>query len=162
MDDRMTEIYRNCCFRLFPVTEISRSPFRGADVFGGLNGLRQHNSKVASVSHPDELTAANRPASAQQVEELVLGIERAKRGGLFKVQRSNQDRSGPLIPEEVVPASIVNIVLLGSFATALLHHAQLVENTRTEQVFSVHGNKANPCREGRELDYRQSDCFCHD
>ena len=36
----MTEIYRNCRFRLFPVTEINRSPYRGADVFGGyLRGL---------------------------------------------------------------------------------------------------------------------------
>lgn len=42
MDGRMTEIYRNCRFRLFPVTEIGRSPFRGADGFGLLFGFDGH------------------------------------------------------------------------------------------------------------------------
>lgn len=31
MDGRMTEIYRNCRFRLFSVTEIIPSPYGGRD-----------------------------------------------------------------------------------------------------------------------------------
>lgn len=35
MDYLITEINRFRCFRLFPVTEINRSPYRGGKVFGG-------------------------------------------------------------------------------------------------------------------------------
>jgi hypothetical protein len=40
MGDRITEIHRNCRSRLFPVTEINRSPYGGrifsAVTFGGV------------------------------------------------------------------------------------------------------------------------------
>ena len=35
MDCQLTEINRFRCFRLFSVTEINRSPYRGGKVFGG-------------------------------------------------------------------------------------------------------------------------------
>ena len=35
MDYLITEINRFRCFRLFPVTEINRSPYRGGKVFDG-------------------------------------------------------------------------------------------------------------------------------
>ncbi len=35
MDCQLTEINRFRCFRLFPVTEINRSPYRGGKGFGG-------------------------------------------------------------------------------------------------------------------------------
>ena len=38
MDYLITEINRFRCFRLFPVTEINRSPYRGGKVFGHFFG----------------------------------------------------------------------------------------------------------------------------
>lgn len=75
MAGRITEIYRNCRFRWLSVTEIHRSPYRGAVVFGGhWRGLAVLNCSPWNLPEKSPFPCS-KSAAPEFVGELLRGIK---------------------------------------------------------------------------------------